>query len=89
MVYKPLSLEWLKTYVLLRLNEVEPKHDPIIDASNHLLLFNKIPVNERNKCKIKYNTYEKIMKCFNKQCLKNEIFLQFCEFLKNFFSFVH
>jgi hypothetical protein len=68
-VYKPLSLEWLKTYVLLRLNEVEPKHDPIIDASNHLL-FNKIPVNQRNKCKIKYNTYEKVMKCFNKQCLK-------------------
>jgi hypothetical protein len=53
LVYKPLSLEWLKPCVLLRLNEVEPKHDPIIDASNHLLLFNKIPVIQRNKCKIK------------------------------------
>jgi hypothetical protein len=69
-VYKPLSLEWLKTYVLLRLNELVPKHDPIIDASNHLLLFNKIPVNERNKCKIQSNIFDKVMKNFDKQCLK-------------------
>jgi hypothetical protein len=61
-IYKPLSLDWLRKYVLLRINEKEPKHDPIIDASNHLLLFNKIPVNERSNCKVNEAFYEQIVK---------------------------
>jgi hypothetical protein len=65
-LYKPLSLDWLKKYLLLRTNELIPKHDPIIDASNHLLLFNKIPLNERISCKITEICYEKVLKNYKK-----------------------
>jgi hypothetical protein len=65
-LYKPLSLDWLKKYLLLRTNELIPKHDPIIDASNLWLLFNKIPVNERISCKITEISYEKVLKNYKK-----------------------
>ncbi len=66
----PISLEKLSKYLIFikLINESnDQKHDPVIDASVKLELYNLIPEEVRHYCKLNFDSYLKVLENYNKQ----------------------